>query len=152
MSIRDYAIYKNISVQTVYTHIKKDLLEAVTKEGKKFIKVDREELEEDGGSSSKAPLNPFKTSLNNIKKSLKPLLKQIKNKDKTIDLLYAKLEEKDETISKLYKKLEKCGKSKEKVLLSYIQEMKQFQLEHKPNSKDEVIDVDIKPKKRKPKK
>ena len=149
ISIRDYAIYKNITVQTVYTHIKKDLLNIVIKDGKKFLKVDKEEIEVGNEDSFKATLKPFKESLNSFKDILKPFKKQIKKQEVTIERLNSKIEEKDKTISKLYKKLEKCSKSKEKVLLSYIQEMKQLQIGHKAN--DVIIDdvIDIKEKKKK---
>jgi hypothetical protein len=120
LSIKDYASLRSISLQAVYQAIKKGKLKTVSKDGKKFVIVDASEL--------KQVDQPDNNQDN--KQLIKDLLKQLKRKDKEIKALT--------------KKLIKCSRSKEEVLIQYIQELKQLQL-----PSPDPVDVKVKKKKKK---
>ena len=125
ITIKEYASSRSISPQAVYQAIAKGKLKSVIKDGKKFVVVDAADVKP-VVKENKQPEN---------QKLLNDLLKQLKQKDKEI--------------KRLNKQLIKCGKSKEKVLLSYIQEIKQLkQLAPPAPVEDRVIDVVEKKKKK----
>ena len=126
LSIKDYASMKSISPQAVYQAINKGRLKTLVKNGKKYIVASAEEI--------KAVDEAVDQGLD--KSIVKDLMKQLKRKDKEI--------------KQLMKQLINCGKSKEEVLVQYIQELKQLQL---PSPVEDVfIEADIKQKKKKSKK
>ncbi len=124
-TVKEYASACSISVQAVYQQISKGLLNVVEKNGRKVIIADKIEIKE----VEQALEQPLKQDL------IKQLFKQLKSKDKEI--------------KRLHKKLEKCGDAKEKVYLSYINELKQLQITHQP---EEIIEVKADKKKKKKKK
>jgi len=125
-TVKEYASACSISVQAVYQQINKGLLNVVEKNGRKVIIADKIEIKE----VEQALEQPLKQDL------IKQLFKQLKSKDKEI--------------KRLHKKLEKCGDAKEKVYLSYINELKQLQITHQPE--EEIIEVKADKKKKKKKK
>ncbi len=131
LTVKQYASRFNISVQAVYQALKQERLKEIIEDGQKFVIVDDAEIE-----AIQAPIQEPVQSV------VKQLLKQLKTKDDHIDSL-------TKEIRRLSKKLEKCGRNKEKVLLSYISELKQLQqIEH---STEEIIEVKPEKKKRKKK-
>ena len=127
LSIKDFAAMQSITSQAVYQAIAKGKLKSVTEDGKKWVVVDSE--------------------------AIKPVTKDT-NQDVNQELvndLFKQLKSKDKQIKSLTKQLLKCSQSKEDVLLSYIQELKQMkQLTSAPVHEDEdVIDVPTKKKKKK---
>ena len=126
-TVKEYASACSISVQAVYQQISKGLLNVIEKNGRKIIIADKIEVKE----VEQAVEQPLKQDL------IKQLFKQLKSKDKEI--------------KRLHKKLEKCGDAKEKVYLSYINELKQLQITYQ-RQEDEIIEVKAGKKKGKKKK
>ena len=61
------------------------------------------------------------------------------------------LKDKDKEIKRLTKEVSKSNKDKEQTLLTYISELKNFQLEHRPREDIETVEVSNKKKKSKKK-
>jgi len=143
ITVREYAERFKTSVQSVYNRIKRGSLKAVERDGQKFVIIDDEEL--------KTVENELQIGL---KESLKPVLND--GMMQWIDFLAKELDRLQEETAKLLKenrrlvkKLEKCNKEQKKVLVSYIQELKQIQLMHQPS--EEIIEAEVKQKKKKKK-
>ena len=127
LSIKDYASMMSISSQAVYQAIDKGKLKSVIKDGKKYVIVQPEDIKPVGEAESQAVGQEL----------VKDLMKQLKSKDKQI--------------KSLTKQLLKCSQSKEDVLLSYIQELKQIKQIAPMPVEDDVIEVKSKKKKKKKK-
>jgi len=143
ITVREYAERFKTSVQSVYNRIKRGSLKAVERNGQKLVIIEDEE---------------FKTVANGLQTGLKESLKPVLNDGMMgwIDFLAKELDRLQEENAKLLKenrrlvkKLEKCNKEQKKVLISYIQELKQLQLMYKPT--EEIIETEtkVKPKKKK---
>ena len=126
-TVKEYANACSISVQAVYQQIGKGLLNVVEKNGRKMIITDEIKVK----GVEQAIDQPLKQDL------IKQLFKQLESKDKEI--------------KRLHKKLEKCGDAKEKVYLSYINELKQLQVTYQ-RQEDEIIEAKADKKKGKKKK
>jgi len=138
ITVQDYAEKLKVSVQSVYKKIKRGILETVTRDGRKYIVVDDKELEK----IEKAAMDTQTIEQSGWTEWLNHLTRELD-----------RLQEENNRLAKenrrLAKKLEKCAKQKEKVLLSYIQELKHFQLMHKAD--EEIIETEVRPKKKKKK-
>ncbi len=133
LTVSEYAKEFNTSVQSVYQRIKRNTLKCVKENGIKYVVV-----ESDTGSEK-----VVKDIKPNVQSEFKYLVKLIKR-------LQNQIEDKDHEIKRLTKKLEKCNGSKEKVLVKYIQELKQLQITSSPE--EEIIDIESKKSKKKSKK
>lgn len=151
LTVKQYASEFKISPQAVYQKIKRGTLNCIEEEGVKYIVVKKPKVKH----IEQAPFNEVEnksvkspSKVKHIEQGIvKDLLKQLKRKDKEFKEILAT---KDKEIKRLSKKLEKSSAEKEKVYLSYIQELKQLQITHAPS---EVIDIeDDAPKKKKKKK
>ena len=124
ITIKEYALLNKVSVQTVYSRIKRNVLQTEEIKGVKYIKEIVEK-----------PLNKIK---NDKTKSLKKEIKYLKKM----------LKEKDE-INKILKQT--LG-SYENVLNTSLKNIN-YQLENKPlnkvNNQDDIIEVKTKKKKKK---
>jgi len=137
ITVREYAKRFNTSVQSVYKRIKRGGLKAVERNGQKYVVIEDEDVK------------PVESGLNpGFKPSTQPgLMEWLDYMAKELDRLQEENAKLFKENRRLAKKLEKCGKQKEEVLLSYIQELKQLQLAHRPN--EEIIEAEIKKKKNK---
>lgn len=127
LSVKDYSELVGITIQGVYKRIKKGSVQTVTKDGKRLVVVHSAD----------------------IKQVAEPVAKQDSNKflKKLVKKLNRKIDKKDNIIQELNQSLKECAKSKEDVLLKYIEELKQLKQIAPP-----VETIDIKPKKKKKKK
>lgn len=136
LSVQQYANEYKTNVQQVYRQIKKGSLTTVKENGKILVLV--EDI-------------PVKQTLNNDKQTLETYLtKENKRLNKELKLLNKINQDLYKKIEKLNKKIEGKNTKVEETLLTYITELKQFQLEHKPKYED--AEVVPKKKKNKPKK
>ena len=140
ITVQEYAKRFNTSVQSVYKRIKRGGLTTVERDGRKYVVVDDEAVK------------PVESGLNpSIQPSTQPgLMEWLDFLTKELDRLQEENAKLLKENRRLVKKLEKCGKQKEEVLLSYIQELKQLQLMHR--TAEEIIEAEVKPKKKKRKK
>ena len=128
LTVKELANHLQKSTQYIYQLIAKGKLQAIERNGRKYV------IWDDATNLQSIPKTPDKESANDMVAWLQNEVKRLSKEN-----------------NRLQKKLEKCSKQKEEVLISYIQELKQLQLMHKP--KDEIIEAEeIKPKKRKKKK
>ncbi len=121
LTVKQYATRLNISVQAVYQRIKKGTLKYTTINDVKYIVLEPSDVKD-----------------------------SIKHVDQdTISRLLKLLESKDAEIVKLTRKLVKCSKSKEKVLLQYISELKSttMYLSKSTHKDNDIVDVTPTPKK-----
>ena len=141
ITVQEYAKRFNTSVQAVYKRIKRGSLTSIERDGRKYVVIDDKSIQ-----AVESRLN-ISTQTNTQPNSMEWL----DFLSKELDRLQEENTRLIEDNRRLMKKLEKCNKEQKKVLISYIQELKQLQLMHKP--KDEIIEAEeIKPKKRKKKK
>ena len=125
LSVKDYSELIGITIQGVYKRIKKGSVQTITRDGRKLVIVDSEEVK----PVSKPMYKPYSD------KFLKKLVKKLNKK----------IDKKDLLIQRLNKSLERCGKSKEKVLIQYITELKELKEISAPAPvEDNVIDVNPK--------
>ena len=142
ITVQEYAKRFDTSVQSVYKRIKRGSLTAVERDGRKYVVVEDESVQpvEFGLDTSTQP-------------STQPgLMEWIDFLTKEIDRLQGENARLIKDNRRLQKKLERCSKQKEEVLISYIQELKQLQLAHRPA--EEIIEAEneeIRPKKKKKK-
>ena len=128
LTVKELANHLQKSTQYIYQLIAKGKLQAIERNGRKYV------IWDDATNLQSIPKTPDKESTNDMVAWLQNEVKRLSKENR-----------------RLQKKLEKCSKQKEEVLISYIQELKQLQLMHKP--KDEIIEAEkIEPKKRKKKK
>ncbi len=134
LTVSEYATEFKTSVQSVYQRIKRDTLKCVKENGIKYVVLDSDT----GSAGLVKDIKP------NVQSEFKQLVKMIKR-------LQNQIESKDDEIKRLTKKLEKCNGTKEKVLINYIQELKQLQIASSPIEED-IIDLEPKKSKKKKKK
>lgn len=140
ITVQEYAKRFNTSVQSVYKRIKRGGLMSVERNGRKYVVIDNESVQ------------PVESGLNTgIQPSTQPsLMEWLDFLTKELDRLQEENARLHKDNRRLVKKLEKCNKEQKKVLVSYIQELKQLQLMHQPV--EEIIEAEpeeIKPKKKK---
>ena len=143
ITVQEYAKRFNTSVQAVYKRIKRGSLTSIERDGRKYVVIDDESVQ---------PLESgFNTS---TQLSTQPgLMEWVDFLTKELDRLQEENARLIKDNRRLVKKLEKCNKEQKKVLVSYIQELKQLQLMHRPA--EEIIEAEaeeIKPKKKKKRK
>ena len=143
LTVKEYSSRFNISVQAVYQKLKSGTLKSITMNGTKYVVVERKDI--------KVLEQPLVKVVEQV--SLKYLLKQLKIMDKKIGYLENKINKKDKQIKKLNKKLLQSTSAEKDTLLSFIAELKQFQI--KAPAQNYKIDDDIievkEPKKKKKK-
>ena len=125
LTVKELANHLQKSTQYIYQLIAKGKLQTVERNGRKYV------IWNDTTSLK----SPDKESSNDLVAWLQSEVKRLAKENR-----------------RLVKKLEKCGKQKEEVLISYIQELKQLQLMHKPT--EEIIEAEteeIRPRKKKKK-
>ena len=142
ITVQEYAKRFNTSVQSVYKRIKRGGLTAVERDGRKYVVIDNESVQ------------PVESRLNTCTQpSTQPgLMEWVDFLTKELDRLQEENARLLKDNRRLVKKLEKCGKQKEEVLISYIQELKQLQLMHRPEEIIEAEAEEIRPRKKKKKK
>jgi hypothetical protein len=121
ITIKDYATQVGISTTAVYKQVQKGVLNSVEENGQKYVIIEDEDTNQ----------------------GFKPGLKQVENKKDDCFKLVEKLMKENK---RLTKELLKQSESKERMLLSYVQEMKTLLIEAPAPSKKK------KKKKRKDKK
>ena len=142
LTVQEYAKRLNVSVQSVYKRIKRGSLTAVERDGRKYVVIDDE-----GAQPAESGLNTY-----NQPSTQPGLMEWVDFLTKELDRLQEENARLLKDNRRLVKKLEKCGKQKEEVLISYIQELKQLQLMHRPT--EEIIEAEaeeIRPRKKKKK-
>ena len=140
LTVQQYANNNNTSVQQVYRQIKKGSLTTVKENGKTLVITEEVSLKHNSNNTNeKVKLTIDKQ----LTKENKWLNKQLKELNKINQTLHKKIE-------RLYKKLDSKNKKVEQTLLTYISELKQFQLEHK--SKEDIENIEISTNKKKSKK
>ena len=144
LTVSEYATTYKVSSQSVYQRIKRGSLKCIVEKGIKYIVID-----DNTGSDEVC-----KVVGNDVGKVAKSkVANEVKHLAKVVKRLQKKIDSKDKEIQQLTKKLLKCGKSKEDVLINYIQELKQLQITSNPEPiEDDIIDVEPKKKKKKSKK
>ena len=143
LTVQEYAKRFNTSVQSVYKRIKRGGLTAVERDGRKYVVIDDESVQ------------PVESGLNTcIQPSTQPgLMEWLDFLTKELDRLQEENARLLKDNRRLVKKLEKCNKEQKKVLVSYIQELKQLQLMHRPA--EEIIEAEteeMRPRKKKKRK
>ena len=138
-TVQQYANNNNTSVQQVYRQIKKGSLTTVKENGKTLVVFEDIQVKQNNNNVNTKVNQTLEKYL--IKEN-KQLNKQLKQLNKINQLLHNK-------IDKLNKKLEGKGDKVEQTLITYISELKQFQIELK--SKTDKIEI-VPNKKKKSKK
>ena len=139
LTIKEYAKTVGISTQAVYQQLHKQTLKYELIDGKKYIIVDE---------SLKQVAQPMQSRDSPMVADLvKDLQKELRRKNKQIKQLTKKLDKRDKQLEKLNKKLVQSVENEKHTLLSFINEQKKL-IEHKEH---EIIDTEIKPKKKKKK-
>jgi hypothetical protein len=136
LTVQQYANEYKTNVQQVYRQIKKGSLTTVKENGKTLVIIEDTNI---------------KQTLKNDEHNVNDLF--INHLINDNDKLNKQLKSKDKEIKRLTKELSKSNKDKEQTLLTYISELKNFQLEYKPKENIEVVTTsDSKKKKSKKKK
>ena len=129
LTVKELANHLQKSTQYIYQLIAKGKLQAIERNGRKYV------IWDDATNLQSIPKTPDKESANDMVAWLQNEVKRLSKEN-----------------NRLQKKLEKCNKEQKKVLISYIQELKQLQLMH--NQKDETIEAEAeesRPRKKKKK-
>lgn len=148
LTVKEYASNFRITVQAVYQKLNKGTLKSIEENGKKYIIVEQadiKQLEQVSTKTINAENSPYIDTF--LKKVIKKLNKQLNAKDKKIEQLENKLFKQFKEIKKLNKLLVQSNHNEKDTLLKFISEMK-HQIEYK---KDDVVDVNVSPKKKKKK-
>ncbi len=132
LTVSEYATEFKTSVQSVYQRIKRGSLESIKENGIKYVLI----ASNTGSEEIKSTL---KSEVESEFKTFTSLIKRMQNQ----------LDAKDKEIRRLTKKLDKCNGTKEKVLLQYIDELKQLRIAPVPT--EDVVDVKVKKSKTKKK-
>ncbi len=129
LTVKAYAQKFDISVQAVYQQLNKGTLKSIEENGKKYVVVDNE--------SVKPSLKP---GVENVESKFNPMFR-------IVERLQKQLKAKDKEIKRLTRRLEKCNDKKAKVLVRYINELKQSQIEYKQeqhiNKEEDAIEAEV---------
>ena len=128
LTVKELANHLQKSTQYIYQLIAKGKLQTVERNGRKYV------IWNDTTSLKPVSKSPDNESSNDLVAWLQSEVKRLAKENR-----------------RLQKKLEKCNKEQKKVLVSYIQELKQLQLMHKPA--EEIIEAEeMRPRKKKKRK
>ena len=128
LTVKELANHLQKSTQYIYQLIAKGKLQTVERNGRKYV------IWNDTTSLKPVSKSPDKESSNDLVAWLQSEVKRLAKENR-----------------RLQKKLEKCNKEQKKVLVSYIQELKQLQLMHRPEEIIETEAEEMRPRKKKKK-